>query len=113
MGNNSFDFILCPIVQSNAKITKYNSEAPISSYTTLSNRIKGHYNVITFTLNYPFDGPLTSYRLAKQIDALEYFSNKIEELELSNDISTFESKHLHSQLDQCRFFLTTLKPTFP
>jgi hypothetical protein len=113
MGNDSFDLILCPIEQLNAKITRYNPDDPKSPFITLSDRIKGHYNVITFTLNYPFDGPLTTYRLEKQIDALEYFSNKIEELELSNDISTFESKHLHSQLDKCRFFLTTLKPTFP
>jgi hypothetical protein len=112
MGNDSFDFILCPIEQSNAKITRYNPDAPISPFITLSDRIKGHYNVITFTLNYPFDGPLTSYRLEKQIDALQYFSDKIEELELSLNISTFESKHLHWQLDKCRFFLTTLKPTF-
>jgi|APFre7841882793_1041355.scaffolds.fasta_scaffold19821_3 hypothetical protein len=113
MGNDSFDLILCPIEQLNAKITRYNPDDPKSPFIILSDRIKGHYNVITFTLNYPFDGPLTTYRLEKQIDALEYFSNKIEELELSNDISTFESKHLHSQLDKCRFFLTTLKPTFP
>ena len=113
MGNDSFDFKLCPIEQSNAKLINHTDTPHQSPFISLHDRIKGHYNVITFTLNYPFDGPLTSYRLVKQIDALEYFSNKIEELELSNDISTFESKHLHSQLDKCRFFLTTLKPTFP
>jgi hypothetical protein len=113
MGNDSFEFILCPIEQTIAKITHSSDSPHQSPFITLHDRIKGHYNVITFTLNYPFDGPLTSYRLDKQIKALEYFSNKIEELELLNDISTFESQHLHSQLDKCRFFLTTLKPTFP
>jgi hypothetical protein len=113
MGNDSFDFTICPIEQTNAKITHSSDSPHQSPFITLHERIKGHYNVITFTLNYPFDGPLTSYRLANQIDALDYFSNKIEELELSNDISSFESNHLHSQLDQCRFFLTTLKHTFP
>jgi hypothetical protein len=110
MGNDSFDFILCPIEQSNAKITHSSDSPHQSPFITLHDRIKCHYNVLTFTLNYPFDGPLTSFRIEQQIHDIIYFTNKVEELELSNDISSFESKTLHSQIDKCRFYLTTFKP---
>ncbi len=112
MGNDSFDFILCPIEQLKAKITRYNPDDTKSPFIILSDRIKMHYNVLTFTLNYPFDGPLTSYRIQQQIHDIMYFTNKIEELELSNDISSFESKVLHSQIDKCRSYLTTSQPQF-
>jgi hypothetical protein len=105
MGNNSFDFIYCPLENTNATLNNDTSNIFPSPFPTLLKSIHNYHTHLSFTLKCHGTKPLAPHLTNNHNHTVTKFIHQIENLEQSNIITKFEASVLFSQLNKSRFLM--------
>jgi hypothetical protein len=105
MGNNSLDFIQCPLENTNATLNNVPSNIFPSPFPTLLKNIHNYHTHLSFTLISHGTKPLAKHLTNNHDHTVTKFIHQIKNLEQSNIITKFEASVLSCQLDKCRFLM--------
>ncbi len=106
MGNNSFDFISCPLENTNATLNNNNTPNIFPSpFPTLLKNITNYHKHLSFTLTCHGTKLLAPHLTQNHNHTVTKFIHQIETLEHSDVITQFEASFLFGQLNKCRFLI--------